>query len=185
VRIGLDIDSVVADIWGHIIAIYPRWFGEECPIEMIEWDDFNKSPHFPDWPHVQRWADKARVWETMPLMPGAAAGIDTLLTQGHQLSFLTARSGVECVEQTRYWFQREISAPFGLAMDRLYTGLRGSKATIPCSIYVDDGPVELAALKAAGKSTIRFKHPWNKGVRATAHVNNWKELTSLIGDLES
>lgn len=184
-RIGLDIDGVVADFTGGINTAYEWWFGEECPIVWDEWDSYKQSEHFPSWSVCSIWADKARIWERMPFLPGAAAGIDSLLTQGHQLVFLTARSSVECVAQTKWWYAREIAERFGLGMDRLYTGLHQSKHTIPCSVYVDDGPDELKALREAGKSTIRFDHPWNKKRPATAFVKSWKELTSLIGELES
>lgn len=184
-RIGLDIDGVVADFTGHINHLYVNWFGEECPIVWNEWTAYKASEHFPSWSVASAWADKVGLWETMPLLPGVGAGIDALLGQGHKLTFITARSGEKCIYQTEDWFYRNFERPFGFARRDLHVGLGGSKASIPCSIYVDDGPEELAALKAAGKSTIRFEQDWNKKVAATAVVKSWKELVNLIGSLES
>lgn len=186
-RVGIDIDGVVADFTGHINTTYEWWFGQECPIPSPwpEWESYKDAPEFPSWSVCSKWADKARLWETMPLIPGAAAGIDALLEDNHDLQFLTARTGKECIAQTQYWFQKNISEPFGLAMDRLRPNLSKSKHTVPCSVYVDDGPDELKALKEAGKSTIRFEHPYNLRRPATAKVKTWRELSDLIRSLES
>jgi hypothetical protein len=183
-RIGLDIDGVVADFTGAINTAYEWWFGEECPIVWNEWDSYKMADQFPTWADCSVWADKARIWERMPFLPGAPAGIDRLLHQGHQLVFLTARSSPECVAQTKWWFEREIADRFGLSLDRLYTGLHQSKHTIPCTVYVDDGPDELAALKREGRSTIRFEHALNLRRPATAKVKSWKELTNLTDGWE-
>lgn len=181
-RIGLDIDGVVADFTGAINTAYETWFGRECPIVWNEWDSYKMAPEFPSWAVCSVWADKARIWESMPFIPGALAGIDDLITQGHQLSFLTARSSTPCVVQTVAWFEREIANRFDIPMNSLRTGLNRSKHTVPCSVYVDDGPEELAALRAAGKSTIRFEHAYNLRRPATARIKHWAELPALLED---
>lgn len=183
-RIGLDIDSVTADFTGHANTLYEPWFGEPCPIVWNRWDAYLDSPRFPDWPTFQAWADKARLWLTMPFVPGAAAGIDALLAAGHSLSFLTARKGEQCIYQTEDWFTENLSTRFGLWRRDLHVGVGGKKATVPCKVYVDDSPTELDAFKAAQVSTIRFEQPWNIKHPATARVKNWRELVSLINSLE-
>lgn len=193
-RIGLDIDNVVGDFTGHINRCYENWFGEPCPMPdpWPAWDSYKLSPHFQSWAgDLAPWCDKARIWEHMPLIDGAFAGIDRLLGQGHELMFLTARDGDECIDQTKAWFSREIFARFGrknrlaLRSNALCVGLQGNKASVPCSIYVDDSVDELEALKAAGKSTIRFEWPWNKPYKgATASAKDWRMLVEIIGGLE-
>lgn len=184
-RIGLDLDSVVADFTGHVNTLYEPWFGEPCPIVWDTWDAYKMSHHFTDWPTFQRWADRAMLWETMPFMPGAQAGIDTLQRAGHRLTFLTARKGVTCENQTRTWFFDRITRPFGIPVSELHVNLGGNKASVPCDIYVDDSPTELAALKAAGKLTVKFKHPWNKGYgAATVEASSWHWVVSQIWNLD-
>lgn len=183
-KIGLDIDGVVADFSGTVVALYDNWFGETCPIVWDRWDAYDMSPHFPRWADCAAWCDKAGVWGSMPFIPGAAAGIDALASAGHDIKFLTARRGDVCLQQTNTWFDREIRARLGLGRKRLYAELSGKKSDIPCQLYVDDGPEELAALKRAGMSTVRFEQPWNVKRPATAVVKNWTDLVALIGSLE-
>jgi hypothetical protein len=82
-RIGLDIDNVVGDFTGHINRCYENWFGEPCPMPdpWPAWDSYKLSPHFQSWAgDLAPWCDKALIWETMPLLDGALAGIDRLLS---------------------------------------------------------------------------------------------------------
>lgn len=175
-RIGIDLDGVMFDFIGTFERLYAEWFG--FPIAPIkQWNDPLKHSHFKTYEDLWAWFERADGWAQIPYVDGARGSIDHLLEEGHNLVFITARHG-EGATAAYNWHSR---SPWA---DDSFIAITSAKQTVPCDIYVDDGPHIIEELRLAGKNTIVFNRPWNKdaeGVRAS----DWIDVVALIEEWDA
>ena len=178
-RIGIDVDGVTLDFHRALRERYEEWFGREVP-EFRRWNDPLDLLHFDTWGDMWAWADRADVWHDMHRVPGAPGAIDALLDAGPQVAFVTSRSEV-AASAARRWHR---ASPW-IGRSSLFTDLGANKFLVKCSVYVDDAPSVIKALRREGKQVIRFHREWNKHMRATPSAKSWDEVLGHIEALEA
>ena len=174
-RIGIDLDGVVFDFVGTLERLYLKWFGFPLAGKVAHWDDPLKLSHFATNRELFDWFERAGGWTDMEMYPGAAGSIDKLLEDGHSIVFITARHGAGADASTDW---HEASPWFTSSM----LVCTPSKQTVPCTVYIDDGPHIIEQLRDAGKDAIVFNRPWNRKAEGT-RAADWPDVLDIIGRL--
>lgn len=176
-RVGIDLDGVVHDYHGRVEDLYLEWFDREIEGDRSDWHWPRDLTHFEDYREMAAWFARAGGWDNMPYVPGAPGAIDSLLKDGHQIAFITARQDEGAVA-SEHWHR---SSPWARTT-QLHTNMP-TKQNVACSVYVDDSPSVLASLLEAGKTVIAFDRPWNQSV-AAPRARNWGEVLEFIEILD-
>jgi 5'(3')-deoxyribonucleotidase len=185
VKIGLDMDGVLADLVGGVRAAYEEWFAEEYQ-HGGGWS-LSQNTRFEDDGQLFRWLEGVPdFWESLPPTPGAMGGVWQLLRGNHQLVVITNRSAWAQIG-TRRWLEAHWPRTVPGAQNRVrpvdlprVEFVAGDKSVIDCQIYVDDNPDRLKELKAAGRPVVYvFDQSWNKGAPGI-RVRSWADLVKQI-----
>ena len=93
-RLGIDLDGVVADFNAGWMRIYNEEFGSALQPEAVQtWDGLAELTHFPDMDAFWRWAaggDRASVFRYLEPYHGAVAALADL-GRVHEIVILTAK----------------------------------------------------------------------------------------------
>lgn len=175
-KVGIDLDGVVFDWVGAVTREYENWFGFPLAGQIKEWDDPLKLSHFESYTDLFDWCDRANVWGACAYVPGARGGIEHLLAEGHQISFVTSRHGGGAD-----WAKMWVDSQFGPRNMRVgfYPNLGVAKYTVPCSVYIEDSPAAIQELQGAGKDVLIFDQPWNAKVKGD-RVKSWIDAVEAI-----
>lgn len=178
-RVGLDLDNTLLSFQDHWGERYCHWFDRE-PIweRMGEWDALITATHFWSSEEFFDWAARAAMWDDMPWEPGAQGVIDQLLTDGHQVAFVTARHGNQ-IPGTERWFK---TCGFAGQVE-LHTAMK-RKSLVKCGVYVDDSPEVIQSLLRDGKNVIKFERPWNTDVPCLSAAT-WPDVYTKIKEIEA
>jgi 5'(3')-deoxyribonucleotidase len=181
VKLGLDIDGCLADWVGSTFREHARWFGTKLdPADVKQWADpvtmsgMSASELF-------AWCREAQVYEKADPIPGAFGGIRALAAAGHTIDFVTHRPEW-CVEITWEWLQHWLGRTVPIVLDVVHV-LQTVKSTVPCDIYLDDGPHVLEELTGQGLLAVRFEQPWNAELAPkhyAASVPSWRRFVEVV-----
>ncbi len=182
-RLGIDLDGVVADFNRGWIQAYNDRFGAALAPEMVtSWDSPLELTHFPDMTAFWAWARDhggSSVFRYLQPYPDAIATLRALNREGHDVVVLTAKPDW-AVHDTLEW----------IADHRIPTReihFTEVKHRVPCDLYLDDAPeqVEALARHRAGTATVcRYVRPWNTPIEGTTDVHSWNEFLGLVREQE-
>ena len=183
-RIGVDLDNTTLDWQGHWADLYALWFDRYVdPAVLDTWNACIDGTHFDSMVEFYDWFAKADGWRTLPYLPGALGGLDTLLSAGHNIEFITARPKA-AEGDTWEWFRGQRWGQHR----RCEMSITRGKWQIPCSVYVDDAPEMIEGLLEHGKTVIVFDRPWNRQ-KFTAQPGrlhralDWAGVVKLVEEL--
>ncbi|HKX73873.1 MAG TPA: hypothetical protein VJR05_00575 [Acidimicrobiia bacterium] len=177
-RIGIDLDGVVADFNTGWIRRYNQQYGAELPLDSVKsWDAIPSLTHFEDMGQFWRWAqdhDGHTLFRHLEPYPGALAALDYLARQRHRVVILTTKPPW-AVPDTFAW----------LAEHRLPTRevhILEDKWTVDCDVYLDDAPHILRRLvkQRPDRLVCRYVRPWNQPVEGAVDVAGWTEFTEAV-----
>ncbi|MFQ5839205.1 MAG: HAD family hydrolase [Candidatus Methylomirabilales bacterium] len=189
-RIGLDLDDVLADSLPRFVEAFRESFGRAVAPEGFRWEPFRD---FPDIDPAAQQAflarlDSAEFFGTVPPMPGAPEAVRALRQAGHALVIVTGRP-VVYGKTTREWLERHGIAPY---IDGVVhrDGMRSAAHKVAAvRRYRLDGLVEdeyAIAWYAVEQDVpvLLFDRPWNrKSLRpGLVRVHSWPEVLSWIQD---
>lgn len=167
-RIGMDIDGVLADFAGAA----NQWIADHLgvtPRDVDRWDWFVHygEGHEVAWNELWRaiLAPDSTFFLDLAPLEHAREGLRDLLADGHELEFVTARPE-STKEQTGMWLMDLLAGSVDGTNVPTLTHVE-DKATTDCDIYLDDSPEHLEALAKAGKRVVCMSQPWNKAWRKT------------------
>lgn len=181
-RLGVDLDGVVANFNGGWMARYNREFGAELTPNLVtKWDGLAALTHFEHMGQFWKWArggDGPSIFRDLPLVEGAAAALQEL-AQEHHIVIVTAKPRW-AIHDTFAW----------LSDNRIPTRevhIITNKWEVPCDVYIEDSPYQLPAIvKNRPHATVfRFVRGWNYPVPGTHDVTNWPQLTQLIASAKN
>lgn len=177
-RIGVDIDGVLADFQGGWITRYFDWFGRSIPQDQYgEWDAFLQAFDTPE--EFWAWTDAVPgFWANLEPITGALGGVYQLLRGGHELVLITSRHP-KVRAQTEAWVKA--NWPVG-KLPQLHHLPSAQKGTIDCQIYIDDAPKVLEGL-GNKPCVLIFDQPWNrevKGAKNLHRVRGWGEVVRFV-----
>jgi uncharacterized HAD superfamily protein len=175
-RIAVDLDNVTLSFQDHWAQLYAEWFDTHIdPVELTAWDAITDATHFRTGAEFFDWFHRAGGWDNMPWIPGAPGGIDHLIGSGHQVTFVTARSG-DAVRKTRDWHQWSPwpDVPLRFAI---------TKSALDLDLYIDDAPPVAQDVLASGKPVIVFDQPWNRDLPQQPllyRAHGWREVVEYV-----
>jgi 5'(3')-deoxyribonucleotidase len=179
-RLGIDLDGVVADFTNGWMRLYNAEFGTELTPDLVEtWSGALELTHFTskrdfwDWAHRDRAVSLFRGLDTYP------EAVSTLrrLSGEHQIVIITAKPGW-AVHDTYAW----------IAEHRLPTRevhIIAQKWIVSCDVYLDDSPQQLRDLSHSRPEAVvcRFVRPWNRPLDRVVDVAGWAEFAELVREL--
>jgi 5'(3')-deoxyribonucleotidase len=177
-RLGIDLDGVVADFNAGWMRRYNDAFGAELEPHMVRfWDGLVSLTHFDDMPAFWEWArthGSHSFFRHLEPYPDALPTLAALDGEGHDIVVITAKPRW-AVPDTLAW----------LADVRLPTReihITDDKWTVDCDVYLDDSPYVLPdyARHRPDRVVCRFVRPWNTPVPGAHDVRTWAEFHDTV-----
>ena len=177
-RLGIDLDGVVANFTGGWMSFYNRQFGTRLVFEdATRWTDLVDLTHFRDIDDFWDWSSdlggRSIFWHLDPF-PGAVAALRDLAAQGHELVVLTHKPAFAEAD-THDWIARQ-----GIPATEVH--ILAEKWEVDCHAYLDDGPHILPDLVAnrSDRLVCRYVRAWNRPVEGAVDVRDFEEYKALI-----
>lgn len=176
-RLGIDLDGVVANFNAGWMARFNREFGTDLtPDQVQRWDGLADLTHFEHMGQFWRWArngDNPSIFRDLPLFDGAIEAL-TALSEDHSIVIITAKPRW-AIHDTFAW----------IADNRIPTHevhITTEKWRVACDVYVEDSPFQLRTIteKRPEALVVRFVRPWNKPLPGARDITSWTEFTTLI-----
>jgi 5'(3')-deoxyribonucleotidase len=181
-RLGIDLDGVVADFNRGWTSAYNAGFGTDLAPEMVTtWDSPLELTHFPDMPAFWDWAKDHgghSVFRHLEAYPSAVETLHALEAEGHHIVIVTAKPDW-AVHDTLRWIAdhriptREIHAT-------------EAKHEVRCDVYLDDAPDQVQRItehRAHEATVCRFVRAWNHPVPGARDVHDWDEFHAVVREL--
>jgi 5'(3')-deoxyribonucleotidase len=177
VRLGIDLDGVVADFNTGWMKRYNAEFGATLrPEDITTWDAMVDLAHFTSVDEFWDWARNdggPGLFRQLPVYPEALGSLDRL-SRNHAIVIITTKPPWAAPE-TFAW----------IADHRIPTTevhITGDKWLVECDVYLDDGPHNLIALvrERPDRTVCRFVRPWNKPVVGAIDVADWDTFEALV-----
>lgn len=177
-RLGIDLDGVVANFNGGWMDRYNREFGTDLTPDLVrKWDGLADLTHFEHMGQFWKWArggDGPSIFRDLPLMEGAGDALNEL-AQSHHIVIVTAKPRW-AIHDTFAW----------LADNEIPTRevhVIANKWEVPCDVYAEDSPFQLPAIveHRPNARVFRFVRGWNEPVAGAHDIASWPEFTRMIG----
>lgn len=179
-RLGIDLDGVVADFNAGWMARYNDAFGTELHPDQVQmWDGLFSLTHFDHMGEFWEWA-RGRdighsIFRHLEPYPDALPTLHELDREGHDIVIVTAKPRW-AVQDTLRWLADH-------QMPTTEIHITDDKWTVDCDIYLDDSPYVLpdyVAKRTNGEVICRFVRPWNEPVAGTVDVRSWAEFHATV-----
>jgi 5'(3')-deoxyribonucleotidase len=177
VRLGIDLDGVVADFTGGWIARYNPEYGTTIDRDAVKsWAAMLDLTHFDTMDDFWTWCsigEDGSLFRHLDTYPGALESLARLASD-HEIVILTTKPDW-AVADTYGW----------LSDTRILTHevhIIEEKWRVPCDVYLDDAPNQLESLaRERGDATVcRFIRPWNSPVPGVRDIQDWNEFEALV-----
>ncbi len=183
-RIGLDIDGVVADSF----PVFRRELNKHYNKEIAEFRDYDMSKVYNvAWDDMSRFFDDHMeyLFSTPKPMEGAVETIHTWLKKGYEIIFVTARKCGAEEAVTIKWFDDN-----GIPRDKaIFVG--GASKTFAIrefniDVFVEDFMANALEIAAAGIPVLLLDAPYNQGIipKGVQRCYNWQDIRRYIDGLK-
>lgn len=178
-RLGIDLDGVVADFNAGWIKLHGDEFGSDLNPEMVTtWDGLHELGGFADMRAFWRWArgtgQRPSIFRHLDVYPDALDTLRTLDRAGHQIVIVTTKPKWARADTLRWLADHELPTGEVHMID--------DKHRVGCDVYLDDSPHVLSSLvrHRADALICRFVRPWNEPVEGTIDVATWSDFHRLV-----
>ncbi len=185
-RLGIDLDGVVADFNHGWTTRYNRDFPHELPRlggeltadDVVEWNAPTALSHFPTMSAFWKWAETCAegrsLFHGLDPYEGALDALHDLRGAGHHLVILTTKPHFS-IHDTYDWLARH-------RVPSTEIHILDDKTQVECDVYLDDANHNLEALHAAhpDAAVCRYVRPWNTPVAGTIDVYDWADFQAVV-----
>jgi len=187
-RIGVDVDDVLAESLPGYLEAFRSYFGREVKIEDAAWEIF---PRYPEISAGEMWRffaelEKTDFLGTRPVYPEAAGAIRTLAGAGHRLVVVTGRL-LAHRDHTRRLLQNAGIA--GLFEDLVHRDGEAAAEYKPrvvrerrLDLLIEDELHVALAAALLPVPVLLFDRPWNQGELpgGMTRVTNWNHVLRWV-----
>jgi uncharacterized HAD superfamily protein len=180
-RLGIDMDGVIADFTTGWMAFYNRQYGTNLTVaDSKMWNDVLELTHFKDVDEFWDWASDlgghSIFWHLEPY-PGAVEALRSLADAGHQIIILTTKPSF-AVDDTFEWIERH-------RVPAAEIHILEDKWTVACAVYLDDNPGLLPRLvvERPASTVCRYVRPWNVPVPGAVDIADFGDFRHVVNRL--
>lgn len=184
-RLGIDLDGVVADFNSGWIRFYNRDFDAGVTEDRVtHWNIIPDLTHFATMDEFWEWSldlDGATLFRHLDPYPGTIE-VAKRLAASHDLVVITAKPASARADTMEWLIEHEFPT------DEVHiVGIHSpaAKPKVLADAYLDDGPYVLPHLIAERPEAAihRFVRPWNDPVPGAIDVHDWDEFEASIDRL--
>ncbi|CAN5487299.1 MAG: hypothetical protein H0V12_00595 [Chloroflexi bacterium] len=175
-RLGIDLDGVVADFNMGWMERYNRRFGAQLHhSQVVSWDGLHRLTHFSSMDEFWSWAQEGgrSIFRDLPAFTGA---VETMieLARDHQIVIISSKFDWAIPDTLEWLAEHRIPAR---EIHFLW-----DKTSVACDVYLEDAPHNLEALVNAhpGSVVCRMVRPWNGPLSGAVDVSDWQAFASLV-----
>lgn len=182
-RIKVDIDNVIRDMSGEMIALYNSVYKKKLTKEFTKNDivDYDVNISFPLCENKARrffFDLKAKeVYLLAKPMKDATNGLDKLRKMGHEIILVSYQPTKESKEYTLDWLQK-----WNIPYDALVFTNKEDKTIIPADYIIDDNP-KFLDMDSAKKVCIDWRY--NRGRTYDYRVKSINEFVQKLKEAEN
>ena len=181
-RVGVDLDGVVADFTGGWVRLYNAAFGAMLTEDQVtSWDGPAELTGFGSMTKFWRWARTAgdggrSLFASLRPYPGAVDGLRKVIEAAHVVVITTKPSWA--IPDTLRWL-----AELDLPLREVH--ITSDKPAVPCEVYVEDSPKQLAALRRHRPQAVvcRWVRPWNEPMAGVVDVTDFDDVLVVLHSL--
>ncbi len=192
-RIGIDVDDVLAESLPGYLEAFQRRFGHEVKIEEAAWEIFRR---YPEISATQMWGffselEASDFLGTRPLYPEAVEAVQTLSAGGHRLFVVTGRLSQHREHTRRLLRQAGLLETFEELVHRDGEPTAEYKTRIVRELRLDlliEDELHVALAAATVPiPVLLFDRPWNQGrlPAGITRVTEWPQVLRLVTDQAS
>jgi uncharacterized HAD superfamily protein len=190
-RIGVDVDDVLAESLPAYLELFRRRFEREVGIEEAAWEIFRRFPEIPAEQIGEFYAELERTefLATRPVYPAAVAGLRRLAAAGHRLFVVTGRL-TQHRDQTRRMLEGAgLLDVFEEVVHRDGESLAGYKPRVlrelRLQLHIEDELDVARAVAAIPIPVLLFDRPWNQGdlPRGVTRVGDWDQVVRRTAEV--
>lgn len=175
-RVGVDMDGVLADFNAGWMARYNQQFGTRLgPDMVVRWDGLHELTRFASMAEFWTWArgDGRSVFRDLPVMPGALAAIRRLARE-HRIVIVSSKFEW-AIPDSLAWL-----AEHRFPVREVH--FLWSKPEAACDVYLEDAPHQLEELLRSCPEAVvcRRVHPWNDPLPGAHDVRTWAEFEAIV-----
>lgn len=176
-RIGVDLDNCIADLWRCALPYAEQMFGTHVDLDDItEWDMWHCMGISKD--EFMAFHDACLDGAvTIEPVPGALEALDALRHEDHSIGIVTARPE-RFADVTARWL-----ADNGLQDIPLVIGRSDKGDVDDWDAFIDDALHTCLALCATVPLVVLFDRPWNRSVsveRPIRRTTSWPETLTIL-----
>ena len=177
-RLGIDLDGVVADFNTGWISRYNADFGTDLAFDAVRaWNAIPSLTHFRHMGEFWKWAqdhDGHSLFRHLEPYDGSVETLWELVQDHHEVVILTTKP---------HWAIHDTFAWIG--EHRLPTRevhILEHKWDVDCDVYLEDAPHNLQRLIShrPDRLVCRFVRPWNSALEGVRDVKRWQEFRDIV-----
>jgi 5'(3')-deoxyribonucleotidase len=176
IRVGIDMDGVLADFNTGWMRRYNAEFGTELDASMVQqWDGLYTLTHFESMAEFWSWAqgDGRSTFRDAPPLPGAIEAVKRIGRE-HRVCIVSSKFDW-AIPDSLAWL-----ADHGVPAREVH--FLWDKTLAACDIYLDDAPHQLHELATGLPDAVvcRMVHPWNDPMDGVVDIHSWEEFEALV-----
>jgi len=178
-KIGVDVDGVLRNFVGQLIATYKRHYPDHTVLPYETWK-WRLDENFPDFPgdkvKFTSWLYHPKIIEEImvraPMFPGALHAFKELQKTRHEIIIVShQRTGAE--QYTLTWLGKHGFSP-------KHIHFTANKLEAATDAIIDDKKENLQAFRKAGKINICITRPWNTDEDLQPRFASFQEAVEFL-----